>query len=188
MKARKTGKKTPASKRIPARISKTDYYLEIAQKVASRSTCLRRNYGAVIVNNDQIIATGYNGAPRGTRNCIDLGLCYREALGVKRGERYELCRGIHAEQNAIIHASRFEMMGGTLYVVGVEHATGKVVEDAECCRMCKRAIINSGIARVVIRTGNRGVVEYPVDGWVRENLGELVRKGGMLVPRMVAGY
>ena len=188
MKIRKTGKKTSSAKQLAARISKTDYYLDIAQKVASRSTCLRRNYGAVIVNHDQIIATGYNGAPRGTRNCIDLGVCYREALGVKRGERYELCRGIHAEQNAIIHASRFEMMGGTLYVAGVDHATGKLVDGADCCRMCKRAIVNAGIARVVIRDGTRGALEYEVADWVRDNLGELVKKGRKLVPRMVTGY
>lgn len=100
------------------RRDKENYYLDIAETVAERGTCLRRNFGAIIVNKDQIISTGYVGAPRGRRNCIDLGYCVRESLQIPRGERYELCRSVHAEANAIIHASRNDTLGGTLYLVG----------------------------------------------------------------------
>ena len=155
--------------------------------MASRSTCLRRHYGAVIVNNDQIIATGYNGAPRKTRNCLDVRGCYRQRVGAKPGENYELCRGVHAEMNAIIHASRFEMLGGTIYVSGIDPDTGGPIYGAECCRMCKRAIINAGIARVVVRDGSR-IVETPVEKWTRSNLGELKKVRGKIVPVRVKGY
>ncbi len=107
------------------RISKENYYLDIAQTVLERATCLRRVYGAIIVKNDEIISTGYNGAPRGRRNCVDMGFCTREALKVPRGERYELCRSVHAEANAIISASRRDMVGGTLYLVGRNAQTGR---------------------------------------------------------------
>jgi len=170
------------------RVSKTDYYLNLAREVAARSTCLRRNFGAVIVNNDQIIATGYNGAPRGTVNCLDLGVCYRESIGIPRGERYELCRGVHAEMNAIIHAARFDMMGGTIYVAGVDAKTKEPMDGAMCCRLCKRMIINAGIERVVIRDGAAGVIEVAVASWIKGNLGELVRKAGKLVPVKLSGY
>jgi len=187
---KKTSRKAGKSVAKPAgRVSKTDYYLDIAQKVAARSTCLRRNYGAVIVNNDQIIATGYNGAPRGTRNCIDVGQCYREMLGIKRGERYELCRGVHAEMNAIIHASRFDMLGGTIFVAGLDAKTKEPLEGAMCCRMCKRMVINAGIANVVIRDGVAGIIRADVDrDWARKNMGELKFKGGKLVPVQLSGY
>jgi len=170
------------------RVSKTDYYLNLAREVATRSTCLRRNFGAVIVNNDQILATGYNGAPRGTVNCLDLGICYREAMGIPRGERYELCRGVHAEQNAIIHAARFDMIGGTIYVAGIDAKTKAPIDGAMCCRLCKRMIINAGIDRVVIRDGAAGLIEVPVASWIKGNLGELARKGGKLVPVKLSGY
>ena len=98
------------------RRDKINYYLDIAETVAERSTCLRRCYGAIIVNNDEIISTGYNGAPRGRKNCIDLGRCIREELKIPSGERYELCRSVHAEQNCIISASRRDMLGATLYL------------------------------------------------------------------------
>ena len=100
------------------RISKENYYLDIAETVLERATCLRRVYGAIIVKNDEIISTGYNGAPRGRRNCVDMGFCTREAMQVPRGQRYELCRSVHAEANAIISASRRDMVGSTLYLVG----------------------------------------------------------------------
>jgi len=100
------------------RISKENYYLDIAETVLERATCLRRVYGAIIVKNDEIISTGYNGAPRGRKNCVDLGFCTREELQVPRGERYELCRSVHAEANAIISVSRRDMVGGTIYLVG----------------------------------------------------------------------
>lgn len=170
------------------RISKDEYYLDIAQRVASRSTCLRRGFGAVIVNNDQIIATGYNGAPRKTRNCMDVGVCYRDQVGARPGENYELCRGVHAEMNAIIHASRFDMLGGTMYVAGIDPVTQKSIPGAGCCRLCKRMIINAGIERVVIREGAGGLQDIPVRRWIRSNLGELKRKGGRFVPVKVSGY
>lgn len=133
------------------RRDKINYYLDIAQTVLHRSTCLRRQYGAIIVKNDEIISTGYNGAPRGRRNCSDLGVCMRQKLGVPRGQRYEVCRSVHAEANAIISASRRDMLGATLYLAGQEAETGETVADASPCSMCKRTIINSGISTVVIR-------------------------------------
>ena len=135
------------------RTDKLDYYLDIAQTVAQRSTCLRRKYGAIIVKNDEIISTGYNGAPRGCTNCTDLGKCKREELNIPSGERYELCRAVHAEQNAIISAARKDMIGATLYLAGFDAKTGKVLPVAEPCSMCKRFILNSGITQVVMRNG-----------------------------------
>ena len=111
------------------RISKENYYLNIAQTVLERATCLRRVFGAIIVKNDEIISTGYNGAPRGRRNCVDMGLCTREAMQVPRGERYELCRSVHAEANAIISAARRDMVGGTLYLVGRNAQTAQDQEE-----------------------------------------------------------
>lgn len=133
------------------RRDKQNYYLDIAQTVLERGTCLRRNFGAIIVKDDQIIATGYTGAPRGRENCCDRGECMREKLGIPRGERYELCRSVHAEANAIITASRRDMIGASLYLVGRDAVTGELVEAANSCSMCKRLIINSGISSVVIR-------------------------------------
>ena len=111
------------------RIEKENYYLDIAQTVLERSTCLRRRYGAIIVRNDEIVATGYNGAPRGRKNCSDLGCCVRERMCVPRGERYELCRSVHAEANAIISAARNECIGGTLYLVGEDAKTGEILRE-----------------------------------------------------------
>lgn len=133
------------------RTDKHNYYLDIAQTVLERGTCLRRNYGAIIVNHDEIVSTGYTGAPRSRKNCIDLGFCMREKLGVGRGERYELCRSVHAEANAIISASRKEMLGGTLYLVGRDKKTGELVSNASSCAMCKRLVVNAGIDRVIVR-------------------------------------
>lgn len=135
------------------RNSKEEYYLDIAQTVAQRSTCLRRKYGAVIVKNDEIISTGYNGAPRGCKNCSDMGTCKREELNIPSGERYELCRSVHAEQNAIISASRRDMVGATIYLAGVDGKNGKLLAKAEPCSLCKRFILNSGISYVVMRNG-----------------------------------
>ena len=106
------------------RRDKINYYLDIAEVVSERGTCLRRNFGAIIVKNDQIISTGYVGAPRGRKNCSDLGFCTREKNNIPRGERYELCRSVHAEANAIIHAARSDMLGAALYLVGREVSTG----------------------------------------------------------------
>ena len=133
------------------RKSKYNYYLDIAEAVSARGTCLRRNYGAIIVKNDEIIATGYTGAPRGRKNCSDLGVCLRTQMNIPRGERYEVCRSVHAEANAIISASRNEMIDATLYLCGKEATTGEYVKNANSCSMCKRMIINAGIKKVVIR-------------------------------------
>lgn len=133
------------------RIDKVNYYLDIAQTVSERSTCLRRHYGAIIVNHDEIVSSGYNGAPRGRRNCADLNCCTREALKIPSGERYELCRSVHAEANAIISASRQEMLGATLYMACVDPATDELISGSTSCSMCRRQIINAGIERVVIR-------------------------------------
>ena len=151
------------------RIDKENYYLDIAETVSERGTCLRRNFGAIIVNNDQIISTGYVGAPRGRKNCIDIGYCQREALNIPRGERYELCRSVHAEMNAIIHASRERMLGGTLYLVGKELRNGEYVENASACAMCKRAIINAGITRVVIRNTKTKFTALYVEEWIEND-------------------
>ena len=133
------------------RIDKNNYYLDIAESALERSTCLRRKWGAVIVKDDEIISTGYNGAPRGRKNCIDLGKCIREELNIPRGERYELCRSVHAEQNAIISAARKDMIGATLYEVGVDSKTNEYVKNSMPCAMCKRFIINSGITKMIFR-------------------------------------
>ena len=134
-----------------ARIDKENYYLDIAETVLERSTCLRRCYGAIIVQNDEIISTGYNGAPRGRRNCVDLNYCTREQLKIPSGERYELCRSAHAEANAIISAARSEMLGATLYMACRDPKSGQLIPDSTSCSMCRRLIINAGIKRLVIR-------------------------------------
>ena len=152
------------------RRDKINYYLDIAETVAERGTCLRRLIGAIIVSNDQIISTGYVGAPRGRHNCSDLGYCARERLNVPRGERYELCRSVHAEANAIIHAPRTDMIDATLYLVGKEAATGDYVQHASACAMCKRMIINAGIATVIIRDNKEDFRVIRVyDQWVLED-------------------
>lgn len=135
------------------RRDKINYYLDIAERVAERGTCLRRNFGAIIVNNDEIVSTGYVGAPRGRKNCCDLKYCTREKLKVPRGERYELCRSVHAEQNAIISARRKDMIGATLYLVGINYDDGEYVSGARPCALCKRMIINAGIKQVIVRDG-----------------------------------
>ena len=151
------------------RISKANYYLDIAQTVLERATCLRRVYGAIIVKNDEIISTGYNGAPRGRANCVDLGYCSREAMQVPRGERYELCRSVHAEANAIISASRRDMVGGTLYLVGRDARTGELLGDATFCSMCRRLVINAGLKEVVIRRTATAFDVVDVADWVAED-------------------
>lgn len=129
------------------RVSKDEYYLSIADVVLRRSTCLRRNYGVVIVKDDEIIATGYNGSARSEPNCCDIETCARQKLGIPSGERYELCVAIHAEDNAITSAGRSRCQGATLYIVGRE-ADG-FYANPQPCKMCRRKIINAGITRVV---------------------------------------
>ena len=151
------------------RIDKTNYYLDIAQTVLERGTCLRRNFGAIIVNNDQIISSGYTGAPRGRQNCMDLSRCTREYLGIPRGERYELCRSVHAEANAIIHAARNDMLGATLYLVGKEVDSGEYVKNTCSCSMCKRLIINAGIKYVIVREDSLKFKTIDVNAWITDD-------------------
>ena len=151
------------------RIDKSNYYLDIAEATLERATCLRKKWGAVIVKNDEIISTGYNGAPRGRKNCNDLGYCIREQLNIPRGERYELCRSVHAEQNAIISASRSEMIGATLYMVGKDAKTGEYVENSMSCSMCKRVVINSGIEKLVIRDSKDNYREILVSELIKND-------------------
>ena len=151
------------------RVSKENYYLDIAQTVAERSTCLRRRYGAIIVKNDVILSTGYNGAPRGRKNCCDLGQCMRDKLNIPRGERYELCRSVHSEQNAIIAASRDQMLGATLYMACIDPADGSLVSGTSSCMMCKRVILNAGIAKVVIRDTKEDFRVIETSEWITDD-------------------
>ena len=154
---------------MDTRTSKQNYYLDIADAVLERSTCLRRKYGAIIVRNDEIISTGYNGAPRGRKNCSDLGYCTREQLKIPSGERYELCRSVHAEANAIISASRRDMIGATLYLVGRDAATNELLHDATSCSMCRRLIINAGIEEIVIRNTDTEYSTVPISCWIEND-------------------
>ena len=151
------------------RIDKENYYLDIAQTVAGRSTCLRRCYGAILVKSDEIISTGYNGAPRGRRNCVDLNYCTREALNIPSGERYELCRSVHAEANAIISAARSEALGATLYMACVEPESGALIPGSTSCSMCRRLVINAGLKEVVIRRTATAFDVVDVADWVAED-------------------
>lgn len=151
------------------RLDKNNYYLDIAETVLKRSTCLRRRYGAIIVKNDEIISTGYNGAPRGRANCSDLNYCTREKLNIPRGERYEMCRSVHAEANAIISAPRRDMLGAVLYLVGREVATDKLVSAASSCPMCKRQVLNAGISKVIIRDTPTEYRVISTDEWVKND-------------------
>ena len=151
------------------RTDKTNYYLDIAEIVAQRSTCLRCKYGAIVVKNDEVVSTGYNGAPRGRKNCIDLGYCFRTENNIPHGERYESCRSVHAECNAVISASRNEMIGATLYLTGLDADTDDYMPAADCCSMCKRIIINAGITTVVIRTGKDAFREISVKDWIEDD-------------------
>lgn len=150
------------------RRDKTNYYLDIAEVVAKRSTCLRRQYGAVIVKDDEIISTGYNGAPRGRQNCIDLGRCLRQENNIKPGERYELCRSVHAESNACLSAGRKNCMGANIYLTGLEFDK---YAKAECCIMCKRILINSGIDKVFYRIDHDNFEELNVKDWIENDEG-----------------
>ena len=143
------------------RPNKDEYYLDIAASVAKRSTCLRRRYGAVIVNNDEIIATGYNGSPRGEKNCCDTGECGREAHHIPHGEQYEKCVSVHAEMNAIISAARKDMVGGTLYLMGFDDSNP--IFHAVPCTICRRLIKNAGIKRVVNDYGEIDINYIPIE-------------------------
>lgn len=149
-----------------ARRDKINYYLDLADVVSKRCTCLRRHYGAVIVKNDEVISTGYVGAPRGRKNCTDIGICLRQKMNIPRGERYELCRSVHAEANAIISAEREKMIGATLYLSGREADTGAYIKNSNSCSMCKRLIINAGIEYVYIRDTEHEYRKILVRDWI----------------------
>ena len=149
-----------------SRRDKMNYYLDLADVVSKRCTCLRRHFGAVIVKNDEVIATGYAGAPRGRKNCTDLGYCIRKRMNITRGERYELCRSVHAEANAIISAEREKMIGATMYLSGREADSGEYIKNSNSCSMCKRLIINAGIRSVVIRDTDDEYREIDVEDWI----------------------
>jgi len=147
------------------RISKEQYYLNIARDVLARATCLRRKYGAVIVRNDSIVATGYNGAPRGTKDSTAAGWCYREEHHIPAGERYEMCRSVHAEQNAIIHAGRDNTLGSTLYLFGMDAKTNLQI-NADPCLLCTKMIINAGIERIVVNKADSSYAEYTLQDMI----------------------
>lgn len=152
------------------RIDKINYYLNIAKAVADRSTCLRKKSGAVIVNKDEIISTGYSGAPRGRENCIDLGYCCKKKYFPDvRHAGYDACRSVHAEQNALISASRKNMLGATLYLVQYRTDTGNYEENAGCCQMCRKMIINSGIEQVVVRISDTEYQKIDVNDWIQND-------------------
>lgn len=151
------------------RVSKINYYLDIAEIVSERATCLRRRFGAIIVKNDVIISTGYNGAPRGRQNCSDRGSCMRDDLKIPRGERYELCRSVHAESNAIIAASREQMLGATLYMACTNPKTGAVMGGVCSCMMCKRMLINAGIEKLIVRESKTEFTVYDVSDWIKND-------------------
>lgn len=151
------------------RRDKHNYYLDIAETVLERGTCLRRNYGTIIVKNDEIISTGYTGSPRGRKNCLDMGYCRRESLKIPRGQRYELCRSVHSEANAIISASRRDMIGATLYLAGKDAISGELIHDASSCAMCKRMVINAGISNVVIRNTEDTYTIIDVNDWIEND-------------------
>ncbi|MGQ9673479.1 MAG: deoxycytidylate deaminase [Candidatus Aminicenantales bacterium] len=151
------------------RISKDDYYLGIAKEVARRSTCFRRSIGAIIVRDDQIISTGYVGAPRKTKDSFEHGFCLRDRLGIPHGERYELCRSVHAEQNAIINAARagVSLLGGDMFIYGWIYETGQPI-NAFPCFICKKMIINAGLDRVVCSTADGKKKVFRVRRWAED--------------------
>lgn len=151
------------------RVDKINYYLDIAETVAQRGTCLRNNYGSVIVKNDEIISTGYTGAPRGRKNCIDIGVCRRKEHNTPSGSGYELCRSVHSEQNAIISSRRSDMIGSSLYLVGVNKRNGEYITDNEPCTLCKRMIINAGIEEVIMRDNKENYRIEKVQKWIESD-------------------
>lgn len=149
------------------RPSKKEYYLRIAEEVARRSTCYRVNIGAIIVRDDQIIATGYVGAPRKTRDCRQHGFCLRNNLEVPHGHRYELCRSVHSEQNAIINAARagVSLFGGDMYIYAQSIEDGRLIDGVPCF-ICKKMIVNAGINRVISSMSDGTVKAFDVAEWI----------------------
>ena len=152
------------------RVSKINYYLDIAETVAERSTCLRKSYGCIIVKNDEIISTGYSGAPRGRKNCIDLGYCVKKKLfpEIHHGG-YDACRSVHAEQNAMLSASRNEMIGSSLFLVGIRRDSNEYEEGSSPCQMCRKLIINAGIENVYARINKNEFVQFVVNDWIEQD-------------------
>ncbi|NIM90409.1 MAG: hypothetical protein GTO17_05620 [Candidatus Aminicenantes bacterium] len=153
----------------PKRVSKDEYYLGIAKEVSRRSTCFRRSIGAIIIRDDQIISTGYVGAPRKTKSSFEHGFCLRDRLKIPHGHRYELCRSVHAEQNAIINAARagVSLLGGDIYIYGSSHESQETI-DAFPCFICKKMIINAGLRRVVCSTSEDKMKIFSVNEWIKE--------------------
>jgi dCMP deaminase len=151
------------------RISKDNYYLGIAQEVGRRSTCWRRSIGAIIIRDDQIISTGYVGAPRKTKDSFEHGFCLRDRLKIPHGQRYELCRSVHAEQNAIINAARagVSLLGGDIYIYGSAFGEDKPI-DAFPCYICKKMIINAGLNRVICSTADGKMKIFRVKDWIKD--------------------
>ena len=152
-----------------SRVSKHNYYLDIAETVAERCTCMRKKFGAIIVKDDVIVSTGYNGAPRGRQNCSDLNCCMRDKLNIPRGERYELCRSVHAEANAIIAASRERMLGATIYMACIDSKTGELVSGTNSCMMCKRLVINAVISQLIVRDTRDDYRVIDVQSWIDDD-------------------
>ena len=152
------------------RVDKINYYLNIAEAISERGTCLRKNYGAIIVKNDEIISTGYTGAPRGRKNCIDLGYCVKKKFfpDVRHGG-YDACRSVHAEQNAMLSSARKDMIDSDLYLVGIRKDSGNYEEGASPCQMCRKLIINSGIKHVYIRINKNEYYVINVSDWVNND-------------------
>jgi len=151
------------------RRDRINYYLDIAWVVSERATCLRRKFGAIIVHNDEIISTGFNGAPRGRENCCDRGSCLREEMNIPKGQRFELCRSVHAEANCIISAARKDMMGSTLYLACRDANTGEIDGNVDSCTMCKRLIINAGISNVIVRVTENDYKSITVEKWIEDD-------------------
>lgn len=149
-----------------SRIDKENYYLDIAETVLARSTCRRQRYGALIVRDDEIVATGYNGAPRGRANCIDLGYCIQERRQISPAQRFDLCRSVHAEANAIISAARSACIGGTIYLVGRDVTTGALIAQKEPCTICRRMMINAGLSQMIVRQSGGRYQVFHVQDWV----------------------
>jgi dCMP deaminase len=153
----------------PRRKSKHEYYLGIAKEVAERSTCFRRSIGAIIIRDDQIISTGYVGAPRKTKDSFEHGSCLRDKLQIPHGQRYELCRSVHAEQNAIINAARagVSLLGGDMYIYGKIYGKNTPI-DAFPCFICKKMVINAGIERVICSTAEGKMKIFNVTDWIKD--------------------
>ena len=151
------------------RRDKVNYYLDLAEIVSQRGTNIANRYHLIIFYDNSTVAASKAGSPRGRKNCTDLGFCIRQKLQIPRGERYELCRSVHAEANAIISASRDQMIGSSLYLTGVEADTGEYVKNSNSCSMCKRMIINAGIETVYVRDDKDNYRVVKVADWIEKD-------------------